>query len=505
MASIQTKASILSIKKETTEAVPVPPAAATDFVALTDAFSLQPSVNVLTNAEIKASIGQAKPIAGAEAPTASLDAYLRHSGVEGQAPNYGVLLESCLGSVATAATEYDTIAGSTTTSFKVGSGEGVNFQRGQALLLKDATNGYRVRVVDSVSGDDLSASFQVPVAPASGVNLGKAVTYKPANTGHPTVTMWHYLGNGGAVQMMAGGRVTSASFSISAGELINGSYSVEGVSYFFDPIEITSSTRFIDFTDDDGTFAAAVSAGFYKDPHELAAAIKSAMDATASTKVYSVSYQDTDGKFKIAGQGTLLTLKWNTGANTANTIATKIGFSAAADSTGASPSVGYTSATALGLAASYTPSFDAADPLVAKNQEVMIGDQDDYLCFGASAVTVTIDTPKADIPSVCAQSGIAGSIINARTVTINVSAQLSQYDADKFRRLRDGSNTKFQYTFGVKDGGNWVAGKCGVLYCPTGVVQNPVISDADGLAQISFDIVAYVGSDGAGEFYISFV
>lgn len=270
MAVIQTRSSVLSIMEEVTEGTPVIPASATDFVALQDDFTMEPSFEVLENAELKSSIGKAKPILGAESPSASMSHYIRASGVVGQAPNYGLLLKAALGAVAIASTEYDTVSGSTVSAIKVNTGEGVQFQRGQALLIKDATNNYRIRCIDSVSTDDLNIGFQVPVAPASGVNLGRSVLYYPANSNHPTLTLWHYLGSGGAVQMVSGARVTSASIDSAAGDLINASFDLEGLAYYWDPINILSSDRFIDFTDDDGTFAASVTAKMYKDPYELA-------------------------------------------------------------------------------------------------------------------------------------------------------------------------------------------------------------------------------------------
>lgn len=504
MASIQTRSSVLALVKETTAGVIKLPTASTDYVALQDDFSMSPSFDTLENAELKASIGTAKPIQGSENPTASLSHYLRHSGSVATAPNFGLLLECCLGSVTTAGAEYDTVAGSTTSVINVDTGEGASFQRGEPLLIKDATNGYRIRCIDSISSDALTIGFQVPVAPASGVNLGRAVLYYPANTGHPTLSVWHYVGNGGALQAMAGARVTGASFDISAGELINGSYDMEGVSFYFDPITITSADRYIDFTDDDGTWAAVVAAGTYNNPHELASAIQTAMRAANSGETATCTYSNTTGKFTIKTTGTLLSLLFLTGTNNANSIDTSIGFTHT-DHTGTAATTGYTSDNAVSFAAPQTPSYDNADPLAAKDNEVMVGDTSDYLCFKASSVSFAISTPKSDILSVCATSGKDGSIISSREVSISVTALLEQYDADKWNKFKQNANVKFQYSFGEKSGGNWVAGKCGALYCPTAVITSFNIEDQDGLAALSLELAGYVNSSGEGEVFVGFV
>lgn len=496
MASIQTRNSVLAIKKETSEGVPLKPSAAGDYVALQDDFSMQGGFNLLENAELKASIGTAKSIIGGEAPTASLSHYLRASGVEGQAPNYGLLLEACLGATAIAGTQYDTIAGSTTSALKVGAGEGAQFQRGQAVLIKDAANGYRIRCVDDVAGDDLALSFNTPVATPAGTNLGKCVLYKPANESHPTLTLWHYLGQGGALQAMAGSRVTSASFDISAGELINASYSLEGVGFYFDPVEVEAGANKIEFDIGAGAVTAEVPVKLYKTPIELADAVATSMSAAAGLTI-TCEYSSSTGKFTVAKAAGTLAIDWATGLDS---IGPTLGFTS--DDTGA---LSYESDEAIDFSSPQNPSFDAADPLAAKDNEVMLGLGSEFACFKASTVSMTLDTPKADIPSVCSASGIQGSIVQSRAVTITVSALLEKYDAKQFERFRQNADVKFQYSFGQKTGGNWTAGKAGCLYVPTATLSSFAISDADGLAQLDIELRAFVNSDGDGEVYVAFV
>jgi hypothetical protein len=501
--NIVSRASVLGLKVETTEGTPVAPGATTDFIALQGDFSMEPGNQSLENEEIRNSIGVAQPILGAEEPTAALSHYLRHSGVEGQAPNYKALLKALWGTETVAGAEYDCEASSTVAIVKTATAS-TNFARGQGILVKDATNGYSIRVAHSLTSTDLIPSFNLPGAPAENTTLGKCAFYSPASTGHQTLTLWHYLGNAGAVQFMSGSRVTEMSVAFNAGELINASYSLEGVAYYFNGMEITSSTRYIDWTDDDGTWAAAITARWYKDPHEVASALETAMNA-ASTETITVTYSDTTGKFTITASGTVLTLKWNTGANTANTIGTKIGFSVAADDSGTAAGTGYTSDNALSFAASYTPAYDTAPPLAAKNNEVLFGDQTSYVSLEASEVTWTTSLGRRPIESVAAESGIAGSIISSRETVITVRALLNQYDAQKYRRFRAGTTTRFQYNFGTKTGGNWDAGKCGYLYAPDCTISSFRVVDDDGLVTLEMELRPFVDSTGNGEVYLGFV
>jgi hypothetical protein len=500
MVGISTRSSLLAVKPEVTEGTPVAPTAGTDFIALQDDWEFSPSFQTLENAEFRASIGIAKPILGAEEPTASGSHYLRASGVEGQAPNYNDLPKAWFGSEQVNVTERVTTVGSTVSQLVLAAG-GSDFPIGVGALIKDGVNGYRVRVSTGNSGNNVPMSFNVPVAPATGVSLGKCVAYLPVDTGHQTLTLWQYLGNGGAVQMVSGCRVTEFSFDATAGELLNASYSFEGIGYFLDPIEITSSTRFLDFTDDDGTWAAQVPVKWYKDPHELADALENAMAAANPGETPTVIYSDATGKFNIKTTGTLLSLLFSTGANTANTIATKIGF-AVADETGTAATTGYNSDTAQNLASPFTPTLDASDPLAVKFHEVMFGDQDDYACLNASAISFSGSLTRRVIESICAESGRLGSVINARESTINLTVLLEQYDADKFRKYREGDKVRFQYSFGTKTGGNWNPGFVGYLFTPSATITSFQITDDDGLATLEMELQPFVETAGVGEIFL---
>ncbi len=498
------RSSVMAVVKEVTAGTPVAPTLGSQYIALQEGFSFEGTFDELENAEIKSSIGVAKSIQGTERPTASFDHYLRHSGVEGQAPGFGPCIEAVLGEVSANATERLTAAASTVSLLKLASG-GSDFARGKAVLVKDGTNGYAIRPVDSVAGNDLTLGFDLAAAPAAGLGVGKCVNYAPLDDGHPTLSLWLYRGNGGALEMESGCRGESMSMSFEAGELINASFAFQGTKYHYNPIIIGATDIYLDFTDDGGTFAASVPQGFYRSPHELATALADALNGTATTETYTVVYQDVDGKFKITSTSTLLSLLWNTGANTANSIGDKIGFSLAADDTGNAGSVGYTSDTAITLSNSITPAYDNADPQAAKNNEVFIGDADDISCFCASSVEITVTNEVIDAECVCAESAIQEKVFSRRTVEATIVGLLERYDADKFNKFINNSDVKFLYNFGTKSGNNWVAGKCGSIYMPSATISAHVLGDNNGLVTMEITVKAYVDSTGAGEFYINFL
>lgn len=503
MAVITTKSTVLATKKETTEGTPVLPAAGTDFIPPVEFPEISPQIEMLENNELRGSIGDAKGVTGIEAPTASFNIYLKHSGVEGQAPNYGEIMESVFGSTTVQASERTLTTGSTTSVINLASG-GSDYSRGKAVLLKDAVNGYQIRPVHSVATNALTLGFNVAVAPLTGVTAGKFVNYSPANADHPSMSVWRYSGNSHSIDGIAGGKVTSVEISASAGEFIEMAASFVGTKYFFNPIEITSSNEVIDFDIGGGALAASVAVKIYRSPHELASALQTAMVAAGGTGV-TVVYNDNGanaGKFTIAKASGTLSLLWNTGTNTASTIGTKLGFSVAADDTAA---LTYTSDTVQSWAAGYTVSFDSVDPLVAKNNEVFLGDSTDNVNFCASSLSISLENENSQVKCMSAESGLEANFFSGRVATITVSGRLDKHDADLINRFINNSDTRFMFNCGEKSGGNWVAGKCVSLYVPTCSVTSFSMTDLDGVVGVEIELKSFVDASGNGEIYLNYL
>ncbi len=488
---------------ESTEGTPVDPSAATEFVALQPDVEMTPSFDLLVNDELRSSIGKTKSLQGFERPKGSFSHYLKHSNVEGQAPEVSSLLKAAFGSQTTNSTQRTATSGSAVGSVVLAAG-GTDFARGFAVLIKDGTNGYAIRPVLSVSTNTLTLGFNLPTgtAPASGVTMGKCVNFSPANSGFQSLSAWLYRANGQAVDMIAGAKLTDFSFNASAGQFVKGKFSFAGTKYFFNPIRISASTKYIDFLNGVTDYHASVAVQVYRDPVELADAIATAMNAADTGHVYTVTYDSTTGKFTIAATGSTFSIKWNSGDNTANTIATKIGFSAAADSTAA---LTYTSATAQSYAAGYTPSYDAADPVVAKAQEVFLGSATDTTVFNAASIDFNMSNERTEVKDVTADSGIRQIAITKREVTVKISALINKFDVDKFKRMRANSDTAFCYNFGNKSGGNWVAGQCGCLYMPSCTVSSFQLKDLDSVVGLEMELKAFVDSSGNGEVYLNFL
>lgn len=500
MGLINNRASVLAIVEETEEGKFQLPANATDYIAKQPDFSISPEVEELENEEIKNSIGRSKSILGRENPTASGAHYWRGSGVAGTPPAYAPILKAAFGAQVVAPTGMVTDSGSTVSVVKIDDAAN-KVERGMTLLVKYAT-GWVARPILSVSGDDVTLGFNLPTAPDAGVGLGRPVMWKPTNEGHPTLSVSHWLGNGGGIEAIAGARVTSLGIAAESGELVNMDMSLEGTWFGFNPVVITATNKFLDFND--GTVRAAkIAERVYKDPHDLAEALTASMSGLSSDEI-TVSYNDKGanaGKFTIATDGATLALLWDSGTNSANSVGALLGFDTAADDTGATS---YVSDDEIDLASPQSPVFDAnSDPVVAKDSLVLMGDAADNVCFRADSVTVTLDTPKTEVGSICAESGVDSSRINSREVTIEIEAALREYDADVFRRFRRNEDTRFFMALGPKVGGNFDEGRLMSVFCPSATVVEPEVTDEEGIVFINFTLRGFVDAQGSGEIYMN--
>lgn len=495
--AFQTRKSRMAIVQESTEGTPAKPTAGTDFLALQDGFTVELAQDTLDNAELKASIGASKSYTGFESPTASIQHYLRHSGTEGQAPQsgYSKLFKAAYGEENVRAVQQVTTGGSTSTLLKVAST--TTWKVGEAVLIKHASFPWEIRVIKSIpNSTDLVLNFATENITASGVGLGKAVYYRAVDSGHPTLTLWDYRGNGGATQVVSGARVTNLSVDVTAGELINCSFDMEGIKNFFDPITVESGVNdTIEFSDG-SPHTVTLTAKTYKDPYDFASAVQQAMDA-ASSDTITCTYSSYTGKFTIESNGATLSLVWFSGSFPAQTAGGLLGFNTTADDTGV---LTYTSDYAMDYSSPYTPSFDSpGDALVAKNNRFMIGTQTDNVCFSVQTFNYTMATPKVDELSLCSESGKSGSLVQSRQVTVTATANLPQYKADLFKAMRANDTVAWQFAFGTKTGVNWDAGKSGTLHMKDCSVVSHVLGDSDGLVTLEFEIRGYVDSSANSE------
>lgn len=505
-----TRKSVQAVVQETTAGTPVDPSAGTQILPLQEGFEMTPSFNQTDNIELSPSVDTKAPILGIETPTSSIGHYFRHSGTEGTAPNYDVLIKAALGDkVSAPVVEKQTTSGSTSGDINARAviklaGGGGEYERGDALLIKDSANSFEIRNVLSVSGNDLTLLFNLDqAAPASGVSLGKNILYK-TNDELPALSHWIYRGNGAAKEIMTGSRVGSMTIEANVGEPLNMTFDLEGTGHYFNPIRIDADDTKLDFNLGASQLTATVNAKLYKSPHELADALEDAMEATGATGTFIVDYKDygaASGKFFIAHTGGVLNLLWNTGTNAANTIGDAIGFSVAANDTGAS---GYFSDSAQDWAAPYSQTADSnINPLIVKNNEVLFGTFERTICTEAQSFSISVENTLQDVLDVCSESGVGEKLLSARATSVSLLLTLKKHDAKHYEQFRLGDSVQFAYNGGIKVGGNWVPGRCVNVALMEAKISEWAVTDTDDIVTITMTLTGVADSAGRGIVYVN--
>jgi len=497
MASVgQSRASQFATKKETTTGVYAPPTVGSDFLPLRPGNELNYEPEITENDELLNDIGAAKSINTGDAVSGSHSAYLRHSGVEGQEPQLSEVWESLFGSKYVVAVEQVAAASSTTTLVKVA--DGTQFRVGQALLVKKS-NGYKIVNIDSITGNDLTLNFALDSAPVAGNKLGLAVCYIPTGSDHPSFSTTKYLGNGYAIEASAGNITTEAAITMDAKGLGSVEFSFEGTKYFYNPITITATSKFLDVTDDTGTFAVSVAEKTYNTPVELAETLNAALSA-ASTETYTVSFSSTTGKFTIASGSTVLSLLWSTGTNSANSIGAKLGFVTTSNDTGA---VTYSSDNAQVYSNSITPSYDSSDAIIIKGAELFIGNQSDNLCICAQSISITVSKEVENVDCICEESGTLEKMPVSRTASMEITATLKKHDVSLLDALLKNKSVSAMVNCGPKTGGNWVGGKCFNAYMQSATV-GAYTTTGDSFLQVSITLNGFVSAT-KKDIYFNFI
>lgn len=238
------KDSLIALKKETIEGVYVAPAAGTDFQQPnSDKFELVPSKEWNETGRITGNIGQSKPRGGIKKCEFQAGYELRGSGVIGQAPQWGLLLESLLGTAVQIMSASATITAGATSSVLPMSGADVSkFVVGMPVMIQKP-NAWFLSVVASIqAGVSITISPAAPYTPATSVIVSQAMVYQPANVGHPSISASIYWGNK-ILQKGSGIKINSMSLSnYKTGKIPMLDFAGPGINYQADSAAVAGFT-----------------------------------------------------------------------------------------------------------------------------------------------------------------------------------------------------------------------------------------------------------------------
>lgn len=503
------------------------PTAGSQFIALQPDFSLNPNFTTTENIELKDDIMSGKNIVTGEAPGGTLSHYFTGSGKPGVAPEYGPILQTTFGGYRALPAEVMTVAGSTRSILKFSEGNAAMFTKGDGMLIKDNANGWALRPVESVNGDEVTLGFQLSAAPAAGVGTSQYVTYFPLNDNLPVFDIWHYLGGGeSGVETIANCRTTSLTINATAKDLINSTFNFEGTDYGFNEEYVDNLTLF----ESNNTFRlisekskagelVTLEAKKYEnsdgdpDPAALAAEFQAKVRRVTGYSAATMSYSATTKKFTFTStKGYNLDFYSEGGGNPS--LAKILGYKQEDVLDNDLRTGAFTSPNTLFLTRDYrhglTEVYDDADPIIARGQRLFIGDLTDNICIDSSSVTINIGTPRSLITSICEESGNYASLINARMATISVSAHLQDDDRRFFDKFQDGDDIRFAFMAGRKDRQDdgtfqWKAGESFIVYGSPASITNWNITSSNEVYMLDLEMTCFSEGDGLGSIFVSYV
>lgn len=500
------------------------PTNGTQFLAIQPDFSLTPNFSTTENVELKDDIMSGKTIVTGEAPTGTISHYVAGSGTAGTPPEYSSILQATFGGFRSLTSEQTLAAGSTTSVLKFASAAAASsFKKGDAAFIKDTANGWAVRPVESVSGTDVTLGFNLEKAPATAVKVGAFATYFPLSDNIPVFDMWHYIGAGeSGVENIANCRVTSMSVTANAKDLINATYSFEGTQYRFNQ-DFTEEFRLFSYNNkltvvntQGGTRTeteVVLTAQSYATGAALATEIQSKVSAITGLNSFRATFAS--NRFSFTSTAAYL-FDFSKGGETpegAATLADVLGFESA-DVSSTAPSTGTKASTKdarlyRDYSSKLTEVYDETDPVIARGQQIFIGDAADNICIDSSSVSISINTPKQLITSICRESGNYRSLISARSASVTVSAHLQDDDRRFFEKFQDSDTTQFALIAGKKNTVSgkpqWKAGETFVFYGSPASITSWSVTGSNDVYMLDLELTCFSPGDGTGSIFLSYV
>ena len=511
---IATRRSTAAIVQKSTEGDLRKPTSGSQFVTVQPDYRINPNFETVENVELKDDIMSGKTIITGEAPSATYSHYFKGSGTAGTAPEIGPMIQSSFGGFRSESTETTAASSSTKKLLKMSSSDAGKLSKGDALLIKD-TGGFQIRPVSEVDGTDVKLGFELPSPSTSNSKVGQFVTYYPTSDNQPVFDLWHYLGGGDAgVENVKDCRTTNMTVQATAKDLINSSFSFEGTAYRFNEdykeefVISSNSDRFEWVWSNSGTRTNTVvtlTQGTYTNGAALATELQKQVrkvnnafsDATVTFGSNKFTFADSTTKFYINFAGY-------------SSIARKLGF-AATDVSSASLVNTLAAPNNARIDRSYGSDiddddieYDDTDPIVARDQQIFIGDPGNNVCVEASSATFTFGTPKTLITSVCTESGNYRTVINQRTAVLAISVILEEDDRRFFQKFKEGDTTHFAFIGGKKASGNWKPGECFVIYGSPASITSFSITDSGGVFALDLELTCFADGEGEGSIFVSF-
>lgn len=231
--SIKTNTKV-AVAKETTAGVYQAPSDTNFITVLEDGLELNGTKESLERNILGTGLTKAQPRTANREISGNIPCEFKASGIEGDAPEYGPLIESALGSVRTSGNSVITETGHTTTQLNISDADITKFKQGDIVMVKEAGAFHLspITIVDeTASAANITLLIPASSSFSDNVEIAKFTSYVAADSGHPTYSVTKFVEDNIKTEGI-GCRTSSMSVEgFSANELASWSFGIQGLDF----------------------------------------------------------------------------------------------------------------------------------------------------------------------------------------------------------------------------------------------------------------------------------
>jgi len=218
----------VGIKKETTEGTYIAPDAADFIQAQEDGIELNGSKDTMELNVIGTGLSKVAPRVGLESATGSIGVYMKAGSTATAEPEYGILLESLLGSVTTASAQP---SGTSHTTSLINVSDTSEYQVGDIVVVKESGDYHTSPIASMVTNTSITLLIPADGAFSDSVEIESFQTYTPTDDSHPSFTVSKWIEDA-VLEQATGCKTTSLSVeSFSTGQVASMKMGFEGADY----------------------------------------------------------------------------------------------------------------------------------------------------------------------------------------------------------------------------------------------------------------------------------
>lgn len=220
----------VAVKEETTEGTYIAPASGADFIqAQEDGIEMNGSKDTMEINTIGTGLSRVAPRVGLESGTGSIGVYMKSGSAPTSEPEYGVMIESLLGTKRSMSAALTTGTGHTSTVINVAST--TDLKVGDVVVVKESGDYHTSPIASLVTNTSITLLIPGTGSFTDAVEIEAFTSYVPGDDSHPSYSVSKYVEDE-VLEQVVGCKTTSLSVeSFSTGQVASLKMGFEGANY----------------------------------------------------------------------------------------------------------------------------------------------------------------------------------------------------------------------------------------------------------------------------------